>query len=285
VVIIASNGTSPVTVPVGTTELQGSNLLIRPSLLNYLNAGEKVVFQASFSVSDGVNLSPSIATITVEGRDESAPPPSTGGSGGGGGSVNPPSSSGNPGPGGNTTPGAGGNPPPAVENAPVPPNECNSEQPPTSLKGFRSLLGTAEADVITGSKKKDMIIGGAGNDQLNGRRGNDKLYGECGDDTLIGGSGKDILDGGLGFDLLTGGIGKDTFRISLQDITEDNGPPDRILDFNLRKDRLDLDDTITRAMLTFADGMLMAQINEQLLPVAELSGLTNSNLTRLIQLV
>lgn len=296
VTVVANNGTSPVTLPAGTAELQGSNLLIRPSLLNYLNAGEKVVLQASFSVSDGVNLSPSTATITVEGRDESSPPPGTGGSGGGGesgggsesgsggGSAIPPSSE-NPGTGGIGTPGAGGSTPPGAGNAPASPDEPNSEQPPSSLKGHRTFLGTGEADVITGSKKKDLIIGGAGNDQLNGRKGNDKLYGEFGDDVLIGGSGKDFLDGGIGFDLLTGGKNRDTFRISLPDIRESNGQPDRILDFNLRKDRLDLDDTITREMLSFGNGMLMAQIDDQLVSLVELSGLTNPNLTSLIQLV
>ena len=296
VTIVANNGTSPVTLPTGTAELQGSNLLIRPSLLNYLNAGEKVILQASFSVSDGVNLTPSTATITVDGRDESAPPSDTGGSGGGGdsgggddsgggGGLPTPPSSENPGAGGNGNPGVGGGTPPGAGNAPTSPNEPNFEQPPTSLKGHRTFQGTGEADVITGSKKKDLIIGGAGNDQLNGRKGNDKLYGEFGDDVLIGGSGMDFLDGGIGFDLLTGGKDRDTFRISLQAIRESNGQPDRILDFNLRKDRLDLDDSIKREMLSFGNGMLMAQIDDQLVPLVELSGLTNPNLTSLIQLV
>ena len=247
VAYLATNGTNPITLPDGTLEVQGSNLLVRPSMLNSLNAGQQIIIQTSFSVSDGVNLSPSTATITIDGRDEALPPPSGGGSGGGGGSV--------------STPGRGDIP----------------------RESFFPTLGTAENDIIRGTKGNDLLqgrqgsdtlYGDSGNDVLRGGKDNDFLQGGMGDDLIYGDLGNDILDGGKGFDVLTGGLGEDIFRVRLQDMTEGDRQPDRILDFDLRSDKLDLDDSITRQMLTFNNEMLLAQINGQAILLVELSGLS-----------
>ena len=280
VVVVASDGTSPVTLPVGTTEVQGSNVVIRPSLLNALSSGQKVIIQASFSVSDGTNVVPSTSTITVDGRDESTSPPSGGDGGGsaGSGSVTPPS--------------AGPSTPPITAESPKDPGNGDPPQgdPP-------SMIGTAGADRIHGTRADDRIIGGAGNDRLKGHKGRDTLFGEAGNDALFGNKGDDVLDGGagddvlwggLGVDDLTGGAGADTFRLRLRQAQGRNNQPDRILDFDLSRDRLDLDSSISRQMLSFGDGLLMVQFRNQELVLAQLgnlNGLSGSELINQIQLV
>jgi hypothetical protein len=250
VAFLATNGTNPITLPVGTVEVQGSNLLVRPSMLNSLNAGQKIIIQTSFSVSDGVNLSPSTATITIDGRDEALPPPS-----GGGGSV--------------SSPGSGDSP-------------REPFFPPLGTPENDIIRGTKGDDLLQGRQGNDTLFGDSGNDVLRGGKDNDFLQGGMGDDLIYGDLGNDILDGGKGFDVLTGGFGEDIFRVMLQDMTEGDKQPDRILDFDLRSDRIDLDDSITRQMLTFNNDMLIAQINGQAILLVELSGLSGlSGLTGL----
>lgn len=297
----ANDGRNPITLPLGTVEVEGSDLVIRPRQLNDLTAGQRVIIQASFVVSDGENSSPSTATITVEGRDELTPPSGGGGgSDGGGTSVSPPTGGG------------------SSAQAPSPIQTLDRDDVilgtdgDDRLQGGRgqdrlygnsgrdllrggkdddflqggvgddSAYGDLGNDVVRGGKDNDMVQGGMGNDTVYGDMGNDVvrggkdddiLEGGMGDDMLYGDLGNDLLDGGAGFDVLTGGAGEDTFRIRLADMTGENKQPDRILDFDLQSDRLDLDDTITRQMLTFGDGILMAQINGQAIALAELTGL------------
>ncbi|EII3003573.1 type I secretion C-terminal target domain-containing protein, partial [Vibrio cholerae] len=78
-----------------------------------------------------------------------------------------------------------------------------------------------------------------GNDILNGGEGNDILYGQGGNDILIGGLGDDILIGGLGDDILTGGSGEDLFKWVGGDL---DGGRDRITDFTIHQDKIDLSD-------------------------------------------
>ncbi|EKF9174707.1 cadherin domain-containing protein, partial [Vibrio cholerae] len=106
----------------------------------------------------------------------------------------------------------------------------------------------SEFDISTDIHKDDMLIGGAGNDILFGQGGNDwldggvgkdTLYGGSGNDTLIGGEGNDILIGGLGNDILTGGSGEDLFKWVNGDL---DGSRDRITDFKIGEDKIDLSD-------------------------------------------
>ncbi|NYT45449.1 heme peroxidase [Alcaligenaceae bacterium] len=97
--------------------------------------------------------------------------------------------------------------------------------------GNDRLSGGAGDDVLNGGSGDDLLDGGSGDDVLNGGSGNDALKGGAGDDILNGGSGNDILSGGLGDDILTGGSGDDIFLF---------GGDDRITDFSIGEDRIDL---------------------------------------------
>ncbi|ELJ8716540.1 VWA domain-containing protein, partial [Vibrio cholerae] len=94
-------------------------------------------------------------------------------------------------------------------------------------------------DRIYGQGGVDLMFGGSGNDQLYGGDGNDGLRGGTGNDTLDGGSGNDILIGGLGNDILTGGSGEDIFKWVDGDL---DGSRDRITDFKIDEDKIDLSD-------------------------------------------
>ncbi|MGL4321734.1 MAG: hypothetical protein ACRCS3_12815, partial [Paracoccaceae bacterium] len=77
-------------------------------------------------------------------------------------------------------------------------------------------MGTAGANTLTGGSAGDQLFGGAGNDTLNG------------------GAGRDVLSDGEGADTLTGGADADIFVMS------PDGATDRIMDFQLGVDRIDL---------------------------------------------
>jgi Tol biopolymer transport system component len=102
-------------------------------------------------------------------------------------------------------------------------------------QGNDELYGGPGRDTIFGNAGNDVIYGGPGDDVLNGGAGRDQLFGENGNDVLRGGGGADLLDGGRGFNTLTGGAGPDTFRFSVP-----GGPADRITDFEVGVDKLDL---------------------------------------------
>jgi trimeric autotransporter adhesin len=63
------------------------------------------------------------------------------------------------------------------------------------------LIGSDDADTLTGSW---------GNNTLSGGKGHDILHGGKGNDVLLGGQGNDTLEGGTGYDVLNGGEGRDT---------------------------------------------------------------------------
>lgn len=79
-----------------------------------------------------------------------------------------------------------------------------------STINFVNVIGTSQADSISGNSLNNQLEGGAGNDFIFGAAGNDVLIGGNGNDTLDGGSGNDLLGGGIGSDLLVGGFGNDT---------------------------------------------------------------------------
>lgn len=112
------------------------------------------------------------------------------------------------------------------------------------------LLGTPEADSLTGLGGEDRLYGVDGNDILSGGAGNDSLYGQGGNDTLSGGAGNDdlygsqgsdILNGDAGNDILRGGAGSDRFDFvsgSVFDI--DDLGVDEIIDFVQGSDKIGL---------------------------------------------
>lgn len=97
-------------------------------------------------------------------------------------------------------------------------------------RGDNTLFGLAGDDVLFGDFGRDRLEGGAGNDRLDGW---------FGDDTLLGGDGNDVLTGGGGIDRLAGGAGADVFVYT--GVSDSHAStPERILDFDVRVDRIDL---------------------------------------------
>ena len=78
---------------------------------------------------------------------------------------------------------------------------------------------------ITGTNGNDTLSGTAGADTINGGPGNDTINGLGGDDRITGGPGNDTLRGGTGRDAFVFGPGSGS---------------DRILDFSLGQDRIEL---------------------------------------------
>ena len=66
------------------------------------------------------------------------------------------------------------------------------------FSSFANVIGTKNADVLTGDAKDNQLTGRGGDDLLIGLDGNDTLSGGDGNDTLIGGAGADRLMGGAG---------------------------------------------------------------------------------------
>ena len=81
--------------------------------------------------------------------------------------------------------------------------------------------------------KKDVFILGEDddNDSIRSARGNDVIEGLGGNDTLNGGFGSDILDGGAGNDIFVFQFGQSSVA-----------SPDRIMDFTIGSDKIDLRD-------------------------------------------
>jgi hypothetical protein len=86
----------------------------------------------------------------------------------------------------------------------------------------------------TGNSLDNRLYGNAGNNVLKASTGNDVLRGYAGNDKLYGGSGNDKLYGGAGDDWLHGGAGHDVF------VFEKNSGRDRIKDFRIGEDRIDV---------------------------------------------
>ena len=112
------------------------------------------------------------------------------------------------------------------------------------LAGDDTLEGGSGHDFLYGDDGLDILSGGSGDDFLQGDLGDDTLHGGDDDDTLHGGEGNDILYGGDGFDELTGGAGADTFVVS-----SDTDNVDKITDFDVDNDILDLSEVLTGVTL------------------------------------
>jgi|CXWL01.1.fsa_nt_gi Ca2+-binding RTX toxin-like protein len=106
-----------------------------------------------------------------------------------------------------------------------------------------TLSANVENLTLTGSS----AINGTGNDLVNNVTGNtadNLLNGGAGNDTLNGGAGNDMLSGGTGKDTMTGGTGSDTFRFIAKDSI------DKIIDYNVADDTIQLEDSIFTALTT-----------------------------------
>ncbi len=104
------------------------------------------------------------------------------------------------------------------------------------------LYGGDHNDFLYGNNNNDTAYGGSGDDSINGGNGNDVLYGDTGSDILRGESGSDTLVGGAGLDFLRGGVDSsaDIFKF-----TADEDSVDRIYEFNLAHDSIDITDLLT----------------------------------------
>ncbi len=127
--------------------------------------------------------------------------------------------------------------------------------------GNDRVLGDAGNDQVYGGTGNDTLEGGEGQDWLNGDEdwsatgGADSIYGGLGNDVALGGAGNDTIDGGLGNDELWGGVGADRFRFS----TDLHGlyNVDRIQDFDVAEDKIELDGRIFKSLYTNYDRTLM----------------------------
>lgn len=109
-----------------------------------------------------------------------------------------------------------------------------------TLAGFENLLGGIGNDKLTGSTAANVLDGGGGADQLVGLGGADLLLGGGGNDNIQGGAGADTLVGGLGRDILVGGADADVFRFLAAAESAVGGQRDRVNDFVLGVDKIDL---------------------------------------------
>lgn len=126
------------------------------------------------------------------------------------------------------------------------------------------IFASGGNDIVDGGDGNDILFGGGQNDTVSGGSGNDQIFGGSGDDTLLGGSGADDIFNGGGDDLVDGGTGNDTIRSGGGDDTLTGGAgsdlfvfisdhgDDRIEDFNIADDTLDLAQTTTN-FTTVAD--------------------------------
>jgi Ca2+-binding RTX toxin-like protein len=138
------------------------------------------------------------------------------------------------------------------------------------LNPFGTAGAASTDDILDGTNRRDTFDGGAGRDFLNGRGGKDDLLGGAGGDILIGGRGKDVL---------TGGAGKDVF--AYETVIEGG---DRITDFNVRQDAIDLDDVFGddiadikgNSLDQFADVLKLTQVGANTVVRVDINGASGS---------
>ncbi len=99
------------------------------------------------------------------------------------------------------------------------------------------VFGSGFGDTLAGNDSNNWMLGCGGNDWVSGGRGDDTLYGSEGNDTLVG---------GVGSDTLTGESGQDVFRFDT--ILNAASNCDRITDFSIHEDRIQLDGRIFAAL-------------------------------------
>ncbi|MEG4348648.1 S8 family serine peptidase [Microcoleus sp. LAD1_D3] len=156
-----------------------------------------------------------------------------------------------------------------------------------ALGGNDFIVGSSDAEIISGDNGNDRILGGgnsdtllggADNDLLNGGVGADFLFGDAGSDTLEGGkgddalngdSGSDVLVGDAGKDTLTGGLGPDTFVLRSDLAVSDPATADVITDFNSFVDSIGLTDNLTEADLILEEISIAPGISNTLIKIRQ----------------
>lgn len=138
-------------------------------------------------------------------------------------------------------------------------NGSNSNTFVFAGQGNDIVNGNGGNDTLRGGKQNDIINGGIGDDSLmgdhdqdtvTGEMGNDVLWGGQGNDFLFGGEGNDTLSGDRGVDLLNGGAGNDMFVLSPVEATSDFNNSDRLVDFQVGLDRIQLTGGLSFAALS-----------------------------------
>ncbi|MEG5062346.1 S8 family serine peptidase [Microcoleus sp. B3-A4] len=156
-----------------------------------------------------------------------------------------------------------------------------------ALGGNDFIVGSSDAEIISGDNGNDRILGGsnsdtllggADNDVLNGGVNSDILFGDAGSDTLQGGkggdalngdSGSDVLVGDGGTDTLTGGLGPDTFVLRSDSAVSDPAVADVITDFNSFVDSIGLTDNLTEADLILEEISIAPGISNTLIKIRQ----------------
>ncbi|MFF7706310.1 right-handed parallel beta-helix repeat-containing protein [Pseudomonas sp. NPDC007930] len=114
-------------------------------------------------------------------------------------------------------------------------NVINGLPYPAGTTGPHSLAAANAAWVLAlGTARNDAFSATLVRTQLYGNAGNDHLTGGSAADRLVGGAGSDSLSGGLGADVFVFNALTDSYRTASQ------SHADRVLDFDLGSDRLDL---------------------------------------------
>ncbi|MEG3923752.1 S8 family serine peptidase [Microcoleus sp. D3_18a_C4] len=156
-----------------------------------------------------------------------------------------------------------------------------------ALGGNDFIVGSSDADRISGDNGNDRILGGsnsdtllggADNDVLNGGVSSDFLFGDADSDTLQGGKGDDALNGDFGSDVLvgdggkdtlTGGLGPDTFVLRSNSAVSDPAAADVITDFNSFVDSIGLTDNLTEADLILEEISIAPGISNTLIKIRQ----------------